>query len=995
MAARLDVIVDPKGAKIGGAEASRAIDGVKTSARGATNAVSVFNKSLAITTAAVAFTAALGKATAASIAFSDSIAEVSTLLDNVPKQLAEITDQAKRQSIEFGALPIDQAKAFYQIISAGASDATRATEVLTASNKLAVGGVTNVATAADGLTSVLNVYQDRVKGVTDVTDTLFVGMKQGKTTIGELASGIGRVAPLAEKLDISFAELVASIAALTKGGITTRTAIDGIRQVFAAILRPTSEAQKAASDLAFQFDAAALKSKGLSGFLSELTQVTEGSSKILAQFFGGVEALVPVLALSGSGAQTFTDILRAMDDRLGATDEAFRKIAESPGFAMRQMRALGDVMFIEVGDRIANVLIPTLRSIVDNFDDISDAAGALAVSLAVAFGPQIIALIGTQFVGAVGLATGAVNTLTAAIAANPYGAIAVAITAAVSALVFFGDRMKLTEDGAVTLQDVFVTGWGFVTESLGMAVDWWIELFGKAGRFIEDSIFGWIGPVDITIPDMTDSIKTGLNSIIGLFVGTYQSITENWGLLPDFFSSMMVKSVNVIISATELTINTVVNAVADFLENVSRKTIGGLNAVIETINDITGLDIDLLIEPEFKENEFKFTLDRIEDRADGTATRIGENLTRIWENAFSTDFIGDFVTEMERAVRKTAELRRASEERLPGLPGGPPVPETERTNLADLAERDAETLIETMRAAAWEANEIWETSFAGGYLDRLEEMVDATRDASHRMGEAFAEVFGPGGTLQRGFADSVARSIVFEEDLGRSMVNLGKRIAADLIAKFIETQLAMQTTAAISETTSAGIVATTSAVNKTLTAEALASQTALATGAAASGAAINAAYTPASITASIATSGGAATTATTAYTTAYGTMKAIAQGGGALPFARGGVFSNDIIDRPTAFPLGIMGEAGPEAILPLTRNSRGELGVSSGGGGASSGPITFAPSINVDIGNVNGGNERVGRTVAREVNQSLELAFNEFLRKQQRPGGRLNRQRVV
>lgn len=60
-------------------------------------------------------------------------------------------------------------------------------------------------------------------------------------------------------------------------------------------------------------------------------------------------------------------------------------------------------------------------------------------------------------------------------------------------------------------------------------------------------------------------------------------------------------------------------------------------------------------------------------------------------------------------------------------------------------------------------------------------------------------------------------------------------------------------------------------------------------------------------------------------------------GGGATPtftgFATGGAFSNRIIARPTAFPLGLMGEAGPEAIMPLTRAPDGSLGVRSGGGG--------------------------------------------------------------
>ena len=46
-----------------------------------------------------------------------------------------------------------------------------------------------------------------------------------------------------------------------------------------------------------------------------------------------------------------------------------------------------------------------------------------------------------------------------------------------------------------------------------------------------------------------------------------------------------------------------------------------------------------------------------------------------------------------------------------------------------------------------------------------------------------------------------------------------------------------------------------------------------------------------------------------------------------LKFATGGVFSNSVITRPTGFELGLMGEAGPEAVMPLSRTRSGQLGV--------------------------------------------------------------------
>jgi len=66
--------------------------------------------------------------------------------------------------------------------------------------------------------------------------------------------------------------------------------------------------------------------------------------------------------------------------------------------------------------------------------------------------------------------------------------------------------------------------------------------------------------------------------------------------------------------------------------------------------------------------------------------------------------------------------------------------------------------------------------------------------------------------------------------------------------------------------------------------------------------------------------------------------------GSALPFAKGGVpghvvpfASGGVVSRPTYFPmgrsLGLMGEAGPEAVLPLQRGADGRLGVAAGGSG--------------------------------------------------------------
>lgn len=63
--------------------------------------------------------------------------------------------------------------------------------------------------------------------------------------------------------------------------------------------------------------------------------------------------------------------------------------------------------------------------------------------------------------------------------------------------------------------------------------------------------------------------------------------------------------------------------------------------------------------------------------------------------------------------------------------------------------------------------------------------------------------------------------------------------------------------------------------------------------------------------------------------------------GRVMPFAKGGV-----VAQATSFPMrgatGLMGEAGPEAIMPLTRGADGRLGVQAAGGGR---PVTVVMNI--------------------------------------------------
>ncbi|MGB0509081.1 MAG: phage tail tape measure protein, partial [Schleiferiaceae bacterium] len=271
--------------------------------------------------------------------FQRAMAEVSTLVDTTTMDMSNLTQQARSLAIEFGQAPTEQAKAFYQTISAGATDSATAIETMRVANKLAVGGVTSVENAVDGLTSVMNAYGVEQDGINDLADIFFTGMKKGKTTVGKLAFEIGRIAPIAAASGVAFDELTAAIAATTTGGIRTETAVIGLRQTLASINKPSGDAQKEAKRLGIEFNVAALKAKGLVGVLKSITSSSKFTENSMSKLFGNIRALTSVLALTGNEGKKLAETLEAMATRAGNADEATEKMTKTFGFQFDRFNA--------------------------------------------------------------------------------------------------------------------------------------------------------------------------------------------------------------------------------------------------------------------------------------------------------------------------------------------------------------------------------------------------------------------------------------------------------------------------------------------------------------------------------------------------------------------------------------------------------------------------------------------------------------------------------
>ncbi|MDF9616149.1 phage tail tape measure protein [Pseudomonas entomophila] len=112
-----------------------------------------------------------------------------------------------------------------------------------------------------------------------------------------------------------------------------------------------------------------------------------------------------------------------------------------------------------------------------------------------------------------------------------------------------------------------------------------------------------------------------------------------------------------------------------------------------------------------------------------------------------------------------------------------------------------------------------------------------------------------------------------------------------------------------------------------------------------------------------------------------------------LKFAKGGAFTNSVATGPTLAPMALFGEAGPEAIMPLTRGADGALGVRALGGGSGnshSSEVVIQQTINVAAadGNTAPGEANTQR-LANAYAGAARQGASEQISRELMPGGQI------
>ena len=314
--------------------------------------------------------------------------EVFTLLPGISdKAMTDMTDQLKGFDAEFGVLSDQSVPALYQALSAGVPQGN-VFDFLEQAQKAAKGGVTDLETAVDGLTSVVNTYGADIISAQEASDLMFTAVKDGKTTFGELSASISRVATPASSLGVGFNEVAAAMAAMTIQGTPTSEAATNLRGALNELGKEGSKAYDTFQSITGESFPEFVAGGGtLQQALDILAKNAEDNGGRITDSFGSIEAGMAAMQLtSDTGSAMFSKDLADMDASAGATDEAFNTMQAGIQTSFDRLGASWQNFKTSVGDKIAPFFKSAAESAADALNALAGTGDTSTSAIGKAFG---------------------------------------------------------------------------------------------------------------------------------------------------------------------------------------------------------------------------------------------------------------------------------------------------------------------------------------------------------------------------------------------------------------------------------------------------------------------------------------------------------------------------------------------------------------------------------------------------------------------------------
>lgn len=598
---------------------------------------------VAATALATGAAAAAVKGVTAFAGFESGMNEVFTLMPGITdKAMGDMGDDLKNFSKEMGVATGEAIPALYQAISAGV-DKDNVFSFLETAQMAAVGGVTDLETAVDGISSVVNAYGEEVVDATQASDLMFTAVKLGKTDFEQLSRSLFQVAPIAASMDVAFSDVTASLATLTAQGVPTSVAATQMKAAISELGKEGTKASDAFEQMTGQSFQEFIANEGdLVGAFTAMKEGADAAGQSVLDSFGSIEAGQAVLALTADGGEAFASALEEMGSSAGATEGAFNTMEDSVSRDFAKLKASLEVLLIDLGGKLA----PAIEKVVEFAQELIDAFGkkglaGVAELLRKKLKPvetwmkrnkPIIAAVATV-IGVV--LVGAIYSLIASFVAllSPFVLVAAALAAIAAGVVYAYENFEtfrnivdtvidgvqaafswfmehgvpILKDFAQTVYDVAVDVLTFfqglytsLKPVFGFIFGLYKDLFGKLGE-AKDKVWTVIQAIFGFFKTLYDKISPYIADIVTLYLsiytGLYNQKEKVWGVIQSvigFFTGLKdgikdeLDKIGGFINSMVVTINGIPNRLLNLASRIKDKFVDVGSSILDGIKDGIG-----------------------------------------------------------------------------------------------------------------------------------------------------------------------------------------------------------------------------------------------------------------------------------------------------------------------------------------------------------------------------------------------------------------------
>lgn len=321
--------------------------------------------------------------------FDKSMTKIKALVGVASDEVDRMGESARKMALATGISSSEAADALFFITSAGLRGAD-AMATLDIAAKAAASGLGETKTIADLTTSAMNAYGKETLNSEAATDVLTAAVREGKLESSELAGAMGGVIPIASNMGVSFDQVGAAMAAMSRTGTNAAVGATQLTAILSSLKKPASEAEKALQAMGLSTDGVqkSLAEDGLMNTLEMLKGKTEEFGVDITSIFPNIRALKGVLDLTGAGMEDAKKIFDSLSKSAGSTAEAFAITEASASFQFQKALNGAKETLASLGQELLIAVVPILQkaatfvqNLYQRFNELSPSTKKLLIAL--------------------------------------------------------------------------------------------------------------------------------------------------------------------------------------------------------------------------------------------------------------------------------------------------------------------------------------------------------------------------------------------------------------------------------------------------------------------------------------------------------------------------------------------------------------------------------------------------------------------------------------